>query len=181
MRRSNGFIFGKAASLVWSDVAWIAAMSVAVLLSLAIFYKEFLVVCFDRAYCASLGWPAFVLELFLMTLITACAVVALPAVGAVLVVSLLIIPGLTARFWTNSLTTMVVLGAMIGCVSAVGGTVLSAVLPSPASDGRGGWPTGPLITLVAATLFFISMLVSPGRGILADWLRNRRFRSDSKD
>ncbi len=172
----DGFIFGKAASLVWSDVVSISILAICILGTLALFFKEFSAVCFDRGFCASLGWSVLLYELLLVVLVTACAVVALPATGAVLIVALLIIPGITARFWTDSLLRMVLLGGLIGFSSAVLGTIVSATVPPPGSDGRGGWPTGPMITLVASALFFLSLFFSPRRGVVADWIRTRRMR-----
>jgi manganese/zinc/iron transport system permease protein len=176
----DSFIFGKAASLVGSDLTWILGTSVIILFFLLLFFKEFTLLCFDRNFAAGIGRPVFGLDLFLMSLVTLSSVVGLPAVGAVLIVSLLIIPGLTARLWTDRVSTMVKLAGALGGFSALFGTLLSATLPTPDGSLGRGWPTGPLITLVAASFFFVSLVVSPRRGILSDWWKQRNFRERVK-
>jgi len=171
------FIFGKAASLTGADLHWIMGTSVVILILLVLLFKELTLLCFDRNFAAGIGWPVTVLDIILMTLVTLSAVVGLPAVGAVLVVSLLIIPGLTARLWTDSVKVMVIIAAACGGSAALFGTLLSALLPTPVGSLSRGWPTGPLITLVAALFFFFSLIVSPRRGILSDWRRQRAFRA----
>lgn len=172
----DSFIFGKAASMVAGDAQLIAAVAAGVLLATAVFYKEFKLLCFDRDFASSQGWPAALLDLGLMMLVCVCTVVGLPAVGVVLMVSLLVIPPAAARFWTERLGTMVVVAGAFGGLAGLLGTALSATIPAPASGLSRGWPTGPLITLVAAVLFLISMIAAPRRGIIADLLRRGSLR-----
>jgi manganese/zinc/iron transport system permease protein len=172
----DSFIFGKAASMVGSDANLILVIAAAVLAIVALFYKEFKVLCFDRDFAASQGWPAMALDLLLMGLICTCTVVGLPAVGVVLMVSLLVIPPVAARFWTNRLSTMILIAAVVGGLSGVLGTALSAVLPVPEGVTSRGWPTGPLITLVATAFFVISLLFAPRRGLVAEQVRRVSLR-----
>lgn len=172
----DGFIFGKAASMVRSDALTIALVALGVLGVIAVCYKEFKVLCFDRAFAAGMGLPTLALDLLLMVLVCVCTVVGLPAVGVVLMVALLVIPPVAARFWTESLGATVLLSSVFGGASGLLGTVLSATLPSPDGALSRGWPTGPLIVLVAAAMFACSMLASPRRGLLADGLRRWSLR-----
>jgi manganese/zinc/iron transport system permease protein len=172
----DSFIFGKAASMVGSDATLILIVAAAVLMTIALFYKEFKLLCFDRDFAASQGWPAMALDLLLMGLICTCTVVGLPAVGVVLMVSLLVIPAVAARFWTNRLSTMILIAAAVGGLSGVLGTALSATLPVPAGVTSRGWPTGPLITLVATAIFIASLLFAPRRGLIAEGVRRATLR-----
>ncbi len=172
----DSFIFGKAASMVADDAWLIAGVAAVVLVAVAMLYKEFKVLCFDRDFAASQGWPAMVLDLGLMLLVCICTVAGLPAVGVVLMVSLLVIPPAAARFWTHRLGTMVILAGALGGLAGMLGTALSATIPAPASGLSRGWPTGPLITLVAAAFFIVSLVAAPRRGILADVLRRAALR-----
>jgi manganese/zinc/iron transport system permease protein len=167
----DSFIFGKAASMVASDAQLILAVAAGVLLAAALLYKEFKILCFDPEFAAGQGWPTFTLDLLLMALVCLCTVVGLPAVGVVLMVALLVIPGVAARFWTDRLHTLLLLAGFFGAASGFLGTVLSATLPAPADSLSRGWPTGPLIVLVAAAIFLLSLLFAPRRGLLADALR----------
>lgn len=172
----DSFIFGKAASMVQSDAMLITAVAAAVIAVVAIFYKEFKALCFDREFARSQGWPATALDLALMGLVCVCTVVGLPAVGVVLVVALLVIPAVAARFWTDRLGAMLLISALVGGSSGLLGTVLSATVPAPAGALSRGWSTGPLIVLVASMIFVVSLLAAPRRGVIADLVRRERLR-----
>lgn len=172
----DSFIFGKAASMVRSDAWLIALVAGGCLLLVGALYKELKLLCFDREFAAGQGWPTFALDLMLMTLVCACTVVGLPAVGVVLMVALLVLPGVAARFWTQRLSTLLLLSGVFGGVSGLVGTVVSATAPAPGGTLSRGWPTGPLIVLTAAVIFGVSMLAAPGRGLAADLLRRVRLR-----
>jgi manganese/zinc/iron transport system permease protein len=115
-------------------------------------------------------------DVLLLVLVALVTVAGLPSVGVVLMVAMLVIPPAAARFWSESLNTIMVVAAAIGGVSAVLGTGLSAVLPAP-GGAVGGWPTGPIIVLTASSAFVFSLLVAPERGLLASFVRRRRLRN----
>lgn len=171
------FILGKAASMVRQDMLTIAIVAAVLLFIVALLYKEFKLLCFDREFARAEGFPALGLDLLLMAMICICTIAGLPAVGIVLMVAMLVIPGVTARFWTDRLAPMLVIAGALGAVSGVLGTALSAVLPPPGNGLSRGWPTGPLIVLVAASMFLFSAAAAPGRGWAAEWLRRRRQRA----
>ena len=176
----DGFLFGKAASAVTSD-AWlvlaVAGLVVAIVLALR---KEFGLLCFDRDFAVGIGRPVQRLDGLLLVLVALVTVAGLPSVGVVLVVALLVIPPAAARCWSASLGSMLAVAAAIGAVSAIIGTGLSAVLPPPSGAVGGGWPTGPMIVLTAASLFVLSLLLAPERGVLITmWRRHRRGAAES--
>lgn len=173
----DSFILGKAASMVRQDTLTIGLVAAALLVIVAVLYKEFKLLCFDREFARAEGFPALTLDVLLMAMICICTIAGLPAVGIVLMVAMLVIPAVTARFWTDRLAPMLVIAGVIGGVSGMLGTALSAVLPPPASGLSRGWPTGPLIVLVAAAAFLVSASIAPRRGWAAEWRRRRRQRA----
>lgn len=172
----DSFIFGKAASMVESDARLILIVAGVMVLCTALVFKELKILCFDRDFAASQGWPAAALDLLLMGLVCVCTVVGLPAVGVVLMVALLVVPPVAARFWTDKLGVMVLLAAVFGGAAGLVGTVLSATLPAPAGALTRGWPTGPMVVLVSSAIFVVSLLASPKRGIVADVARRALLR-----
>jgi manganese/zinc/iron transport system permease protein len=165
----DGFIFGKAASMLWEDVVAIAVVAGVVVLSIAVLFKELCLLCFDREFAQAQGWPVVLLDLYMMLLLVMCTVIGLPAVGVVLMAALLIIPPAAARFWTTRLSTMLILSALFGLLSACIGTAASSL------DEH--LSTGPTIVLSAATCFVLSMLFAPQRGLVADLFRRRQLRN----
>lgn len=173
------FIFGKAASMVRDDAHLIVLVAAGVLAVVALLLKEFKSLCFDKEFAASLGWPTLGLDFALVALVCVCTVAGLPAVGVVLMVSLLVIPGAAARFWSDRFGVVLMLAGAMGMLAGAGGTALSALLPAPSGALSRGWPTGPLITLTAAAMFIASLLFAPRRGVIADGVRRWKTRREA--
>lgn len=163
----DGFLFGKAASMVASDARAIVIVAAAVLTVVGLLFKELKSLSFDAEFTRTQGWPTLALDLLVMGLVCACTVAGLPAVGVVMIIALLIIPGAAARCWTDRLGLMLALAGLFGFAAAVLGAALSATLPAPALSPARGWPTGPLIVLCAAAFFLASAIVAPRRGLIA--------------
>lgn len=153
------FLLGQAASLVRLDVYVMIGMSALLVGVCALFYKHFKLVSFDPSFARGLGWRVAALEQLMMLLIVVAVVVGIQAVGVVLMAALLITPAVTARYWTERLSVMVVLSGLFGALSGVAGTLLSTAASN--------LPTGPLCVLSATVLFVLSLLLAPERGVLA--------------
>lgn len=162
------FIYGKTASMVFSDFLFLSGTGVLVLVVSSLLVKEFTLVCFDEGFARSLGWPVTGLDMIMLALVTAVTVVGLQAVGLILIIAFLIIPAAAARFWTNDLQGMLILAALIGGVSGWLGSSVSALLP--------GLPAGAIIVLVAAVVFLVSMLFGRARGVLGRLSGQARLR-----
>jgi manganese/zinc/iron transport system permease protein len=155
----NQFIFGQAATMSVLDTQVIFWTAVCVVVTAVVSYKELKLLCFDDGFARSLGWPNLALDGLLLGMVTVLTVAGLSAVGAILIVALLIIPPAAARFWTDRLTTMIVLSAAMGAIASYVGTAASAAIDH--------MPTGPAIVVSCGTLFVVSMLVAPKRGLMA--------------
>ena len=148
----GNFIFGKAASITSEDQRWIAAGVGLVAACCLILAKEFRLLCFDENYAASIGRRTLLLDGALMTLVAVVLVIGLQAVGAVLVLAMLVIPACAAQPWTHRFGAMMLLSALLGSLSGATGTLLSASAPR--------LPTGAVIVLVATALLIISITAS---------------------
>jgi manganese/zinc/iron transport system permease protein len=157
------FIFGQAATMRAADSNLMAALALLVLVTTIVAFKELRLLCFDAAFAQSAGFPRLLLDGLLLTLIVVVTVVGLHAVGALLMVALLIIPAAAARFWTDRLGAMVMIAAVIGGLGAYGGAAASAVLID--------LPTGPAIIIACGILFAISMAFAPARGLVIEAMR----------
>jgi len=164
----DSFLFGKAASMVRADAMLIASVGLVVVLIVLAFFKELKLLAFDRTFAAGIGRPVGAMDLALMLLICVVTVIGLPAVGVVLMVALLVIPAAAARFWTESLSVMLIIAGVVGAASGVVGTGVSALAE--------GVSAGPVIALAAAAMFTLSMLAAPRRGLIASWHRARTLR-----
>ncbi len=168
----DSFIFGKTAGMIRADVILIGWTAAAVLAATLLLFKEFKLLSFDREFGAVQGWPVLVLDIMMMALLVVTTVIGLPAVGVVLMAALLIIPGAAARFWTDRLPIMLILSALFGGTTGAAGSFISAYFDSSVLP----LPAGPVIVLVGAVIFVVSMLAAPRRGVLARLWRRLRLR-----
>lgn len=162
------FIYGKAASMVYSDFLLLAAVTGLVLVSSLLLLKEFTLLCFDEGFARSLGWPVQRLDLLLLTLVAGVTVAGLQTVGLILIIAFLIIPAAAARFWTHDLRRMLALSAVLGGLSGWMGASVSALLPR--------LPAGAIIVLLAALIFLFSLLFGTARGVLHRAFQHQKLR-----
>ncbi len=160
------FLFGKAASLVESDVITFGMVSVALLLTILFFYKELKLLCFDKNFAQSVGLPIQLLEWILTSITVLAVVTGIQAVGVVLMAAILITPAAAARYWTDRLGIMIGLSAFFGGISAFSGTYISYLSPA--------MPTGPWMVMVVSVIAVCSFTFAPHKGIVSRWLQQRR-------
>jgi ABC-type Mn2+/Zn2+ transport system permease subunit len=149
-----GYLFGSVLSVTNEELRVIGGLSIAVSGLVFLFSKELYFIAFDQEMAEASGVPARRMFFLLLTLVALTVVVSLKTVGAILVFAMILIPASTAYQLTHSLTTLTVYSVLIGVTTAVSGVVISAV-----------WdiPSGPAIVLLATTVFFIAVLLSPKR------------------
>lgn len=169
----NAFIYGQTAAMRVPDaalMAGIAALSIACSLA---FLKEFALVSFDDVFARVDGWAVARIDLVMMALVVLVTVAGLQAVGLILVIALLIIPPVAARFWTDRMRTLVLLSGVMGGACGYIGSVASSMLPRK--------PAGAVIVLTAGAVFLLSMAFAPRRGAIAAGFRRarRRIRIDA--
>ena len=141
-----------------------------------IFYKELQVITLDRNYAKSLGLSVKKIDFFLFFLIAISVVIGIRSVGVVLMAAMLIAPAVAARQFTNRLSIMFLIAALVGMLSGWFGNVLSFLLPRLRGLEGVSFPIGPMIVLVASFLCFFSLLFAPQRGLLLRFVRASLFR-----
>jgi manganese/zinc/iron transport system permease protein len=163
----ESFIYGKAASMVFQDFLLIGVVAAIILIITLLMFKELNLLCFDETYAGALGWPVTVIDLVMLGLVAGVTVIGLQAVGLILIIAFLITPAAAARFWTEDLSRMLPLAALIGGVSGWFGASVSALLPR--------LPAGAVIVLVVALLFIVSMFFGTARGVVPRYAAHRRL------
>ncbi len=165
----ESFLLGSTAGMLWNDAVVIAAGGALILAATAALARAMTITAFDRDYAAAIGLDPARVDLAMMALVLAATVVGLKIVGLILIVALLIIPPVAARFWSDRIGHVALIAAGIGGLSGYLGAAASASAPD--------LPTGPLVVLVAFALFVLSLVLAPRRGLLAAFLRYRRFQT----
>ncbi|KXU35534.1 hypothetical protein AXK11_05950 [Cephaloticoccus primus] len=144
-------IFGNILGISDFDIAQIVVVAAATLLVLGLKWRDLLLVCFDPHQARALGLNTAVLHAVLLALLSATTVAALQAVGAVLVVAMLITPGATAYLLTDRFSRMIGVGMALGA-----GTSLVGAYASYFFDGATGGCIVTLQTLIFLGVFFFA-------------------------
>lgn len=165
----ESFLLGSTAGMLFQDAVLIAGGGAAVVAAIWLLRRPMTLVAFDPGYAAARGVNVGRVDLAMMGLVLAVTVIGLKLVGLILIVALLIIPPVTARFWSERAEAVVWSAAVLGAVSGWIGASVSASAPS--------MPTGPIIVLIASSLFVLSLLFAPARGVLASVLARRAFQT----
>jgi manganese/iron transport system permease protein len=152
----------EALNLIWGSIltvsrreVWLlAAIFLATLVLLALFYKELAAVLFNREIAAAAGIPA---TTFYYGLIILCGLVvsaSLDIVGGMLIFSLLVNPASAACQIAHRLHNVFVLAAVFGVLSCLAGLAVSYLF---------NVPTGAVIVLASTLIFLLAFLFSPKR------------------
>lgn len=146
------------------DIWQVIVISAVTLVVLGLKWKDLMLFCFDPNQARTLGLRPGLLHVTLLALLAATSVAALQAVGACLVVAMLITPGATAYLLTDRF------GKMLWLSSAMGvGTSLVGAYASYFLNGA----TGGCIVTLQTLVFLVAFVFAPKHGILASKRRVR--------
>ena len=145
---------------------WIIGTILLLTLSLLFaFFKELKISTFDAGLATALGFSPVVLHYGLMSVASVTTVGAFDAVGAILVVALMIAPAATAYLLTDNLKKMLLLSVFFGVFSAIAGYWLAHWLDASISGS---------MTTVLGLVFLLVYLFAPKRGLISVLYRNKQ-------
>lgn len=127
------------------------AVCTLILLAVIIKSKDLLLYCFDPSHARVAGLSPKFLYYGLLILLSATIVVAMQAVGVILVVAMLISPGITAFVLCRRFHTMLMVAILSSCLTSFFGVILSFHLDSA---------TGATIVLLQALVFIFAVALA---------------------
>ncbi|MEW6306651.1 MAG: metal ABC transporter permease [Verrucomicrobiota bacterium] len=145
-------------------VVRMAIVAALTLLLVLLFYKELLVSSFDAGLAAALGINATLVHYALMSWLSVVVVSAFEAVGAILVIAMLILPGATAQMLSTRLPVIMVLTVVCAALSSLLGIHLATWLDCSMAGA---------MVVMASFLFCVAWVFSPHDGLLRRWSRAR--------
>jgi len=149
---------------------WIIGTILMITITLLIlFFKELKVSTFDKGLSASLGFSPAIIHYGLMSVSSVTTVGAFDAVGAILVVALMIAPAAAAYLLTTDLKKMLVLAIGFGIFSAIFGYWVAHWLDASIAGS---------ITTVLGLVFLLVYLFAPTKGIIAVMYREKQQRTE---
>ncbi len=151
----TSYLFGSLVLVSKEYLYLIAGVDVVILLAVALLFDRLRAIAFDEEFAQVVGEPVEGLFLTLMALIALTVVSLIRVVGVILVIALLSLPAAIAQQWSVDLKKMMVLAVLVSGLCTTAGLFLSFWLSNAWGVDA---PTGPLIVLLAATLYGLSSL-----------------------
>lgn len=149
---------------------WIMGSILLIIVALLLlFYKELKVSTFDVGLSSALGISPLLMHYGLMSVSSVTVVGAFDAVGAILVVALMIAPAATAYLLTSDLKKMLVLSIIFGVFSALAGYWMANLLDASIS--------GSMSTMLGIVFLFV-YLFAPRKGLIAVLYRQKQQRTE---
>ncbi|MGG1905450.1 metal ABC transporter permease [Enterobacter ludwigii] len=155
--RIQTILFGNLLGISTTNLVQVAIIGVICLITFAVKWKDLLIYCFDPSHARAIGLNASALHLLLLILLSLAVVAALQAVGALLVVAMLITPGATALLLTQKFARMLFIAPLLASLTCAVGAYVSYFL-----DGS----TGGAIVVLQTVMFILALLFAPAKGIL---------------
>ena len=142
----TSYLFGSILLVSQADIAVMAVMTIAIVITVLLFRNRFLTLCFNEETLAlrgvSAAWTSFVLHL----LIALTVVLLAQVVGIVLVLVLLVIPAATAAQFAKRISQVMLWGAIFCLLTCTGGLVASY---------EADWPVGATIVELAVAAYLV--------------------------
>jgi manganese/zinc/iron transport system permease protein len=129
------------------------------------FFKELKISTFDAGLATALGFSPIMIHYGLMSVASITIVGSFDAVGAILVVALMIAPAATAYLLTDNLKRMLGLSVLFGVFSAIAGYWLAHWLDASIAGS---------MTTILGIVFLLVYLFAPKRGLISVLYRNKQ-------
>jgi ABC-type Mn2+/Zn2+ transport system permease subunit len=157
-------LFGNVLGVSPGDIWLTGILTLLVLATIIILYKQFMVISFDPILAATLRLPAELLRNLMLVMLALTIVVSMQTVGVGLVAAMLVTPAATAYLLARRLPVMMLIAACIGVASSIIGLYASYWL---------NVASGAAIVLASSALFLLVFLFSPQKGLLWSRIRAR--------
>lgn len=150
-------LFGSALAVDGTTLNGMLLVASGSLLGLALIYRALALDSFDPLFLRSVSrFGPLAYGLFL-TLVVLNLVIGFQAIGALMVVGLMMLPAAAARFWSRQLPGLLLIAALLGAVCVWLGLLLSYYA---------NLPSGPCIILLAGAAYVFSVIAGPVHGLL---------------
>ncbi|WP_433459053.1 metal ABC transporter permease [Pseudochelatococcus sp.] len=173
MRGSNmdllHVLFGTVLALDDAALILIVSIATVTLLTLAVIYRPLILECLDPGFLRAVGGGRVIglgplIHLGFVALVVLNLVGGFQALGTLMVVGLIMLPAVAARFWSQSVSGQMATAVIFGIVSSVAGLLASYHWSAPAS---------PAIILAAGSLYILSVIAGRYDSIAASAIQLR--------
>jgi zinc/manganese transport system permease protein len=150
-------LFGTVLALDDWALILVAAIATISLTVLAVIYRPLVLECFDPQFLRSAsGWSS-PTHLIFLVLVVLNLVAGFQALGTLMAVGIMLLPAVTARFWAEDMSGLIVIAIASAFAASCAGLLLSFYA---------NVPTGPAIILLSGAFYLVSMLLGPRGGLI---------------
>jgi len=151
-------LFGSLLAVDSHALILVAAIAAFTLLTLALIFRPLVIDAFDPDFLRVQNrWSAPLVQGLFLLLVVLNLVAGFQILGTLMSVGLMMLPAISARFWSRRLTPLLFIAVLLAIAAALSGLMLSWYYSLPA---------GPAVVLSAAGLFLLSVLTGPCGGVL---------------
>jgi len=161
-------LFGSILALDNSSLYLLASIASLSLLLLALILRSLILECVDAAFLRSVSRTSPLAHYGFLILMVINLVAGFHALGTLMAVGMMVLPGAAAKFWGRSLGSLLMLSVLLG----LGGSYLGLLL-----SYHHDLPAGPAIILVLGSIYITSVLIGRESGLLNTYLARRHLAS----
>jgi zinc/manganese transport system permease protein len=149
-------LFGSALAVDSQTLKAMLAVSLVTLIIGGIIFRALFLDTFDPVFLATVSRSGPFAHAMFMVLVVLNLVLGFQAVGALMMVGLMMLPATAAMFWSRRIAFIMMAAAGTAVISVYGGLLLSF---------HGGLASGPCIVLMAGIFYVASMVFGPVNGL----------------
>lgn len=143
------YLFGNILMVSSSELYLMLILDAVLLIFVGLFYKQFLVVCFDEEFARLRGVNVELFYMLLLCLVSLTVVLLIQVVGLILVIALLTLPAAIAAHYRSSVKGIMLLAIILGMIFNSFGLLVSYEPDLPA---------GATIILIAGISYVVSFV-----------------------
>ena len=151
-------LFGDAFAIDQTSLTVIACVSTLTLFALALIWRALVMESYDPVFFASVGGGGTAIHMAFIALVILNLVIGATALGTIMAVGLMTIPGASARFWSRDLGLMMAVAIGFALISSFAGLLSARYF---------GLPPGPTIILYAGAGYIISIVFGRFGGLIS--------------
>lgn len=122
------YLFGSIIAVTMQDIYMMLALGIIIILSVWLFYKEFLYIAFDEEGAGLAGIPVTALNIYFTVLTAMAIVVGMRIVGILMVSSLIVVPVAASLQLSKSFKQTMLLSVLFALISVIAGLITSYYL-----------------------------------------------------
>ena len=165
-------LFGTVLALDDDSLMLIVGVTSLTLLVMAVILRGLIAECVDPAFMRTVSRAGGWIHMIFLGLVVLNLVGGFQALGTLMVVGIMILPGAAARFWVRSISSMLVLAIAFGWVASVAGLLLSYYVDAA---------SGPMIILAAGGIYVISLLFGRVDGYIISLLPRKHLHASCRN